>query len=101
MECHKETGPASQSAGMPESGVPGFEASAWFGLVAPAKTPADVLAKLQGDVEAILKMPDVQKRFTELGAEPGDISGAAFGKFLAEETAKWSEIIRSSGATIN
>ena len=50
-----------------ESGVPGFEASAWFGLVAPAKTPAPVLAKLEGDIAAILKMPDVMKRFDELG----------------------------------
>ena len=84
-----------------ESGVPGFEASAWFGLVAPAKTPAPVLAKLASEVDAILKMPDVQKRFTELGAEPGSISGAAFGQFLAEETTKWTKIIQSSGATVN
>ena len=84
-----------------ESGVPGFEASAWFGLVAPAKTPAPALAKLESEVDAILKMPDVQKRFTELGAEPANISGAAFGQFLAEETAKWTKIIQSSGATVN
>jgi tripartite-type tricarboxylate transporter receptor subunit TctC len=84
-----------------ESGVPGFEASAWFGLVAPAKTPAPVLLRLESDVDAILKMPDVQKRFTELGAEPGTISGEAFGKFMADETAKWTKIIRESGATIN
>jgi tripartite-type tricarboxylate transporter receptor subunit TctC len=84
-----------------ESGVPGFEASAWFGLVAPAKTPTTVLAKLESEVDAILKMPDVQKRFTELGAEPGSISGAAFGRFLAEETAKWTKIVQSSGATVN
>jgi tripartite-type tricarboxylate transporter receptor subunit TctC len=84
-----------------ESGVPGFEASAWFGLVAPAKTPAAVLAKLESEIDAILKMPDVQKRFTELGAEPATISGAAFEKFLADETAKWTKIIQSSGATIN
>jgi tripartite-type tricarboxylate transporter receptor subunit TctC len=84
-----------------ESGVPGFEASAWFGLVAPANTPAAVLAKLEGDVDAILKMPDVQKRFSELGAEPGTLSGEAFGKFLAEETAKWTRIIRESGAKMD
>jgi tripartite-type tricarboxylate transporter receptor subunit TctC len=84
-----------------ESGIPGFEASAWFGLVAPAKTPAPVLAKLQGDVEAILKMPDIQQRFAELGAEPGAVTGDAFGKFLAEETEKWTKIIRESGATMN
>jgi tripartite-type tricarboxylate transporter receptor subunit TctC len=84
-----------------ESGVPGFEASAWFGLVAPAKTPAPVLAKLEGDIDAILKLPDVQKRFDELGAEPGTVSGAAFGKFLADETAKWTRIIRESGAKVD
>ncbi|MBR1192777.1 tripartite tricarboxylate transporter substrate binding protein [Bradyrhizobium sp. AUGA SZCCT0160] len=84
-----------------ESGVPGFEASAWFGLVAPAKTHAPVLAKLQSEVDAILKMPDVQKRFTELGAETANISGAAFGQFLTDETTKWTKIIQSSGATVN
>ena len=84
-----------------ESGVPGFEASAWFGLVAPAKTPAPVLAKLEGDIDAILKLPDVAKRFDELGAEPGNVSGAAFGKFLADETAKWTRIIRESGAKVD
>jgi tripartite-type tricarboxylate transporter receptor subunit TctC len=84
-----------------ESGVPGFEASAWFGLVAPAKTPAPVLAKLEADIDTILKMPDVQKRFDELGAEPGTVSGAAFGKFLADETAKWTKIIRESGAKVD
>ncbi len=84
-----------------ESGVPGFEASAWFGLVTPAKTPAPVLAKLEGDIDAILKLPDVQKRFDELGAEPGTVSGATFGKFLADETAKWTKIIRESGAKVD
>jgi tripartite-type tricarboxylate transporter receptor subunit TctC len=84
-----------------ESGVPGFEASAWFGLVAPAKTPAPILAKLESDVETILKMPDVQKRFDELGAEPGAVSGADFGKFLANETTKWTKIIRESGAKVD
>ena len=84
-----------------ESGVPGFEASAWFGLVAPAKTPAPVLAKLEGDIAAILKMPDVMKRFDELGAEPGTVSGVDFGKFLADETTKWTGIIRESGAKVD
>jgi tripartite-type tricarboxylate transporter receptor subunit TctC len=84
-----------------ESGVPGFEASAWFGLVAPAKTPAPVVAKLEGDIDTILKLPDVQKRFDELGAEPGTVSGVAFGKFLADETAKWTKIIRESGAKVD
>jgi tripartite-type tricarboxylate transporter receptor subunit TctC len=82
-----------------EQGVPGFEAFAWFGMVAPAKTPVPVLETLQREVAAILKMGDVQKRFAELGADPGTVSGSAFGKFLADDTAKWTKIIQASGAS--
>ena len=98
---------ANRASAMPdvptvaESGVSGFEASSWFGLVAPAKTPAPVLAKLEGEVEAVLKMPEVQKRLTELGAEPGTISGDAFGKYLADETVKWAKIIQAAGVTMD
>jgi len=67
----------------------------------PGENAAPVLAKLESEVDAILKMSDVQKRFTELGAEPARISARAFGRFLADETAKWTKIIQSSGATIN
>ena len=65
-----------------------------------AKTPAAVIAHLKGEVDAILKMPDVQKRFIELGADAGTLSGDGFGTFLAEETTKWGRIIKASGATI-
>jgi tripartite-type tricarboxylate transporter receptor subunit TctC len=84
-----------------ESGIPGFVASSWFGLVAPAKTPAPVLAKLESEVGAILKLPDVQKRLEELGSEPGTVSGAAYGKFLADETKVWTKIINDSGAKVD
>ena len=55
-----------------------------------------MLETLQREAEAILKMPDVQKRLAELGADPGAISGA---EFLADDTAKWTKIIQASGAT--
>lgn len=84
-----------------ESGIPGFVASSWFGLVAPAKTPAPVLAKLESEVGAILKLSDVQKRLEELGSEPGTVSGAAYGKFLADETKVWTKIIQDSGAKVD
>ena len=82
-----------------EQGVEGFEAFSWFSLVAPAKVPAPVLETLQREVEVILRMPDVRKRLAELGAEPGAIAGVEFGKFLADDTAKWTRIIQASGAT--
>ena len=81
-----------------ESGLPDFEASAWFGLVAPAKTPPAVLAKLTDAVNKALTSPDVVKRFRELGAEPGSSSGAAYSAFLKAETNKWADMIRASGA---
>ncbi|MBR0904950.1 tripartite tricarboxylate transporter substrate binding protein [Bradyrhizobium liaoningense] len=81
--------------------LPGFEASSWFGLVAPAKTPRPALAKLSGELEAILKMADVKKRLAELGAEPGTVFGEAFGQFMTDETAKWGKIIKASGATVD
>jgi tripartite-type tricarboxylate transporter receptor subunit TctC len=84
-----------------EQGVAGFEAFSWFGLVLPAKASAPVQETLQREVEAILKMPDFRKRLAELGAEPGDISGAEFGKFLSQDTAKWAKIIQASGATVD
>jgi tripartite-type tricarboxylate transporter receptor subunit TctC len=81
--------------------IPGFEASSWFGLVAPAKTPAPALAKLSGELETILKMPDVKKRLAELGAEPGTVFGDTFGQFMTEETAKWGKLVKASGATVD
>jgi tripartite-type tricarboxylate transporter receptor subunit TctC len=84
-----------------ESGVPGFDANSWFGLVAPAKTPVTTLNKLSADVIAILSQSDVQARFEQIGAQPMGLSGATFGKFLDEERTKWSAIIRKSGAKVD
>jgi tripartite-type tricarboxylate transporter receptor subunit TctC len=81
-----------------EQGLPGFDASSWYGLVAPAKTPEPVLAKLREEVAKALKAPDMVARIQELGSEPGTVSGKDFGAFLAAETRKWAEVIRASGA---
>jgi len=81
-----------------EQGLPGFDASAWYGLVAPAKTPEPVLAKLRDAVAKALKAPDMVARIHELGSEPGTVSGKDFGAFLAAETRKWADVIRTSGA---
>jgi tripartite-type tricarboxylate transporter receptor subunit TctC len=81
-----------------EQGVPGFDASSWYGLVAPAKTPEPVLAKLRDEVAKALKTPDMVARIRELGSEPGAAFGKDFGAFMAAETKKWAEVIRASGA---
>jgi tripartite-type tricarboxylate transporter receptor subunit TctC len=81
-----------------EQGLAGFDASSWVGLVAPAKTPAPVLARLADEVAKVLKAPDVVARIRELGSEPGNATGKDFGAFMQAETTKWAEVIRASGA---
>jgi tripartite-type tricarboxylate transporter receptor subunit TctC len=77
--------------------VPGYEASAWFGIVGPKGTPAEVVDKLNREVNAILAEPDKKKRLAELGASLLPGSPADFGKLLADETAKWGKVIRFAG----
>lgn len=85
---------------MVEAGVPGFEATAWFGLVAPAGTPPDVMKVLVSGVEKALADPDTAKKFADLGAEPGNATGDAFGAFLRTEAEKWGKVVKDSGARV-
>ncbi len=85
---------------MIEAGVPGFDASAWFGLVAPVKTPPEVLKTITDATRAALAQPEMIKKFADLGAEPGTVFGADFGKFLTAEHAKWGKVIRDAGVKI-
>jgi tripartite-type tricarboxylate transporter receptor subunit TctC len=84
-----------------ESGVPGFDANSWFGLVAPAKTPTSTLNKLSTDITSVLNMPEVQARFEQIGAQASPLSRSAFDTFLDDERTKWTQIIRKSGAKVD
>jgi tripartite-type tricarboxylate transporter receptor subunit TctC len=81
--------------------VPGYEASAWFGMGAPAGTPAEIIEKLNGAINAVLADPPMQAKLAQLGgvAIPG--SAADFGKTNAEETEKWAKVVKFSGASID
>jgi tripartite-type tricarboxylate transporter receptor subunit TctC len=81
-----------------EQGLPGFEVFSWYGLVAPAKTPEPVLAKLRDETAKVLAAPDMIARLHELGLEPGTAFGKDFGSFMVAETKKWADVIRISGA---
>jgi tripartite-type tricarboxylate transporter receptor subunit TctC len=81
-----------------EQGLAGFAASSWFGLVAPAKTPAPIVARLAEETEKILKTPEMIARIRDLGSEPGTAFRDKFAAFMQAETAKWGEVIRVSGA---
>jgi tripartite-type tricarboxylate transporter receptor subunit TctC len=78
--------------------VPGYEASAWYGLGAPKGTPAEIVDKLNRTVNAILADPASKARFAELGASVIPGSPADFGKFVADETEKWGKVVKFCGA---
>jgi tripartite-type tricarboxylate transporter receptor subunit TctC len=80
-----------------ETGYPGFEAYAWFGLLAPAKTPAPVIQLLNREANTALNLPDVRDTFDADGIEaaPGTVEGLA--KFIKSETEKWAKVIRQAG----
>lgn len=86
---------------MIEAGVPGFEAAAWFGLVAPAKTPPDVLKTLVDATAKVLTDPDLAAKFDQLGAETGTVTGEAFGAFLSAEADKWGKVVKAAGIKVN
>jgi tripartite-type tricarboxylate transporter receptor subunit TctC len=78
--------------------VPGYEASAWYGIGAPKDTPAEIIDKLNRAVNAILDDPTSKARFAELGASLLQGSSADFGKLVAEETEKWGKVVKFCGA---
>ncbi|MEO8537485.1 MAG: tripartite tricarboxylate transporter substrate binding protein [Betaproteobacteria bacterium] len=86
---------------MAEAGVPGFDISTWFGLMAPAGTPPDVIAKWNADVTRILKSPDMRERLLAQGAEAAPDSPAEFATFIAAELARYARVIEASGAKID
>ncbi|WP_421953920.1 Bug family tripartite tricarboxylate transporter substrate binding protein [Polaromonas sp.] len=86
---------------MVEGGVPGYEASAWFGIFAPAALPRPVTEKINQSLASVLKMADVQKQLRDLGAEPESGTPEAFSEYVRSESVKWAEIVKSAGASTN
>jgi tripartite-type tricarboxylate transporter receptor subunit TctC len=90
-----------------ETVLPGFEATAWFGMQAPARTPRAIIERLGAEIDAIGKEPEVRARLAALGADPpnltpdGGTSPAAFEAFIKAEIEKWAEVVRASGASID
>jgi tripartite-type tricarboxylate transporter receptor subunit TctC len=79
--------------------VPGYDASAWFGFVAPKGTPGEVIDKLNREINAALADEKIKARIADLGSTPIIVSPAEFGAFIASETQKWSKAVALSGAT--
>jgi tripartite-type tricarboxylate transporter receptor subunit TctC len=93
--------PATRSEALPDlptvgDYVPGYEASGWFGIGAPRGTPADIIDKLNMEINAALADPKMRAQVSEMGATALVISPANFEKLIAEETEKWGKVIRAA-----
>ena len=78
-----------------------YEASSWFGLLAPAGTPADVVSRIQQETAKAMATPVIKERLLSQGAIPGGMSPADFTHFIAAETKKWAQVVKASGAKID
>lgn len=84
-----------------EAGVPGFEASSWFGVTAPPGTPRPIVDKLYQSITKALATPEVKARLESQGAVPVGSSPDDFAKFIASESAKWAKVVKASGAKVD
>jgi tripartite-type tricarboxylate transporter receptor subunit TctC len=82
---------------MNETALPGFAVTSWYGLCAPAATPAPVLDKVHADLTAVLRMPEIQQRFNDLVIDVAPTSREEFAQFIRTEAARWARVIKEAG----
>lgn len=80
-----------------EAGVPGYEATIWLGIMAPAGTPAAVIDKLNAEIAKVIARPQIRETWTRQGAQPMTMTPAAFGTYLKGDIEKWAKVIRTAG----
>ncbi len=97
----KRSSAAPEVPTMMESGFPDFEASIWFGILAPAATPKDVVGKLNAEIGRILKLPEVRETLSKQGAEPVGGTPEDYAALIRKDIAKWAKVVKESGARID
>ena len=100
VSTSKRSPAAPEIPTMAEAGVPGYVAVAWFGLLAPAKTPRDIVNKLSAETARILKSPEVNSRLSDLGAEPVGSTAAEFDAHIKAEIVKWAKVIKDANVEL-
>jgi tripartite-type tricarboxylate transporter receptor subunit TctC len=80
-----------------ESGLSGFEANGWYGIVAPAGTPREIVARLNAEIRRIVATPELRARLDAEGAIPAADTPEAFAAFIASEIARWGAVVRRAG----
>jgi tripartite-type tricarboxylate transporter receptor subunit TctC len=84
-----------------EAGVPGYEATIWLGVMAPAGTPKPVIDKLNAEINKVIERPDVKEAWGRQGAVPMVMSPAEFEKYLRDDIEKWAKVVQQSGIKAN
>jgi tripartite-type tricarboxylate transporter receptor subunit TctC len=85
---------------MAEAGVPGYESTGWFGVVAPAGTPQAILARLNAEIVAALNDPQISSAMRNLGVEPAPMKADEFDQYIKSETLKWAKVIKTAGTKL-
>jgi len=80
-----------------ESGLPGFEVLGWFGVVAPAAMPRELVDRLNAEIAKVLARPEIKEKFATQALQPGSMSATEYGEFIKSETAKWGALIKELG----
>ena len=83
-----------------EAGVPGYDATIWLGIMAPAGTPAPVVEKLNGEINKVLGRPETREAWAKQGAEPLVMTPAEFDKYLRADIDKWAKVIHTAGIKV-
>ncbi len=100
-------GSAKRSPALPdvptiaEAGVPGYEYTTWYGIFAPARTPAPVIARLNTEIVKILLSPEIKQRLVSQGGDPAPSTPAELRRYMAEESARWAKTIKSAGIRVD
>ncbi len=83
-----------------EAGVGGGEVLIWYGVIAPAATPRDIIARLNREIVKVMSLPDVRERFSQQGADPESSSPEQFAQLIRDEVARWGKVIRNAGIKV-